>query len=247
MNNPIPPFLLLFPLCFTWGLNTPAQQKQVLPFPLPSKTNLQKAKPAAAPRARVGWFGVVGVFFNLPACWFNSLLLSPPKSTRSPRPSPTGSCASTARGRSCASRAPSTPACSCKPSTSASSRPSTWRCRSAPSWQPSWGSPRPRYGPLRGARGWSRPWGCATRGARAHRCSGSDSGLRLPHDAGVQLELCRAVPCHGGGAGAGGPPGLRFGAPLLAPPSGTGTFPALEPGCWPGRARCWAALGRGTG
>lgn len=84
-------------------------------------------------------------------------------------------------------------------------------------------------------------------GARAHRGSGSDSGLTLRHDAGVHLEPCRAVPRCGGGAGAGGPPGLGFGAPLLAPPSGSGTFPAPEPGYRPSRARRWAALGRGTG
>lgn len=65
--------------------------------------------------------------------------------------------------------------------------------------------------------------------------------------AGCSLEACRAVPRGGWGAGAGGAPGLRFGAPLLVPPRGTGTFPAPEPGCRPGRARRWAAPGRGTG
>lgn len=48
-------------------------------------------------------------------------------------------------------------------------------------------------------------------------------------------------------AGAVGAPRVGFGVPLLAPPRGGGTFPALEPGCWPSRARRWAAPRRGTG
>lgn len=109
--------------------------------------------------------------------------------------------------------------------------------------------PDPGTIPHQGRRGWSQfPGDAPHEGSCAHRRSGSDSGLRLRHDdAGVQLEPCRALPCRGGGAGAGGPPGLGFGAPLLAPPSGTGTFPAPKPGWRPGRARRWAALGRGTG
>lgn len=68
-----------------------------------------------------------------------------------------------------------------------------------------------------------------------HLRSGSDSGLR-------PCAWSRAEPSR---AAAGSrrrqAPRLGSGAPLLAPPSGTGTFPAPEPGCRPSRARRWAA------
>lgn len=219
-------------------LNKPAQQKQIPPylFPLPSK----KQNPGPGGRFGVVWALLTSQRVGL------TLLLSHRKSTTSPRPPPAGTCASTARARSCASRAPSTPACSCRRSTSASSRPSTWRCRSARSWRPSWGSRRPRYGPA-WAGGRARPRGRAARGlvpVAAPGATPDEDCVTVPGRTWSRAEPCRAA---AGELAPVGPRGSDSGRPCLHLPAAAGlsqprslaTGPAV-----PGAGRPWAA-GRG--